>query len=145
MCREQRDEVDVNELVAVQGEDVTGSRPEAGGELDPAAATEPLGLLGDDDLRAETVELLREELSLSGCARDDHPLHPGSHEAPDLVGRERLAGDLDQRLGTAARSIAEPLGLAAGEDDRFAGHLDGLGARGLGHRVGGRSGRPIPS
>ena len=69
---EQRVEVDVDELVAVQREDVAAPDAAARGELDAAAATEPLGLLGGDDLGAEPAELALEELALPGGARDDH-------------------------------------------------------------------------
>ena len=58
---EQRREVDVDELVAVQRVDVAVARPRARGELDPAAAAETLRLLRRDDLGAEPRELLLEE------------------------------------------------------------------------------------
>jgi hypothetical protein len=49
-ARQQRAEVDIEQLVAVQGIDVAAALAQARRELDPAAATEPLGLLGGHDL-----------------------------------------------------------------------------------------------
>ena len=60
---------------------------------------------------------------------------PAAASRADLVGGERPPGDLDERLRAAAGRVAEPLGLAAGEDDRL--HLAADPA--------GRSGRPMPS
>ena len=105
---EQAREVDVDQLVAVQREDVAASpRCELRGELDAAAAPEPLRLLGGDDLGAEPAELLLEEPSLPGGAREDHARHAGAHEPRDLVGGERPARDVDERL-RAARRAASP-------------------------------------
>ena len=50
MALEQRREADRYELVAVQHVHVAALAPLARGELDPAAAPEPLRLLGRDDL-----------------------------------------------------------------------------------------------
>jgi hypothetical protein len=117
--RQQRPEVDRDELVAVQREDVSALLPLPGRELDPAAAPEPLGLLRADDLGRQAGELLREEVALPGRAGDDHALDPRLGEAGDLVRGERPLADLDERLRTAARGVAHPLGLAAGKDDRL--------------------------
>src|SRR5205807_9800806 len=68
---EQRVVVDVDQLVAVQRVDVTVLLPLPRGELDPAAAAEPLRLLRGDDLGAETGELRLEQRALAGGARDD--------------------------------------------------------------------------
>ena len=62
---EQRLEVDLDELVAVQREHVAALLPRSRGELDPAAAAEPLRLLGGDDLGAEAGELALEQLALA--------------------------------------------------------------------------------
>ena len=56
---------------------------------------------------------------MPGRAREDHTGDAGIREPADLVGGERLAGDLDERFGAPARSVAKPLGLPAGEDDRL--------------------------
>src|SRR6185295_11375894 len=88
-------------------------------ELDPTPAPETLGLLRDSDLGTEVAKRALEEGALSGCARDDHPLDAGPREPCHLVRDERSAGDVDERLGPSAGSVAEPLGLAAGEDDRL--------------------------
>src|SRR6185312_4886534 len=72
MPLEQRVEGDLDQLVAVQGVDVAVFLPLARGELDAAAATEPLGLLRRDDLGAEPGQLALEQLPLAERARDDH-------------------------------------------------------------------------
>ena len=59
---EQRGEIDVDQLVAVQRVDVACLRALSGRELDPAAATEALGLLGTDDLRAQSRRVRRRTL-----------------------------------------------------------------------------------
>src|SRR5699024_11043049 len=88
-------------------------------ELDAAAAAEPLRLLRGDDLRAEALEQLEEALTLARGAGEDDARHAGTGETADLVGGERLPGDVHERLRASAGSVAEPFGLAAGEDDRF--------------------------
>src|SRR5581483_7283177 len=108
-----------DELVAVQGEHVAVLTPRARRVAQPAAAPEPLRLLDCDDLGADPAELTLEERALARRAREDHPVDAGACEPSDLVRRERRACDLDERLRTSARSVAEPLGLTAGEDDRL--------------------------
>src|SRR5215208_4217464 len=147
VCREQRVEVDVDELVAVQRVDVPRPLPLARRELDSAAPSERLRLLRDDDLRAERRQLALEELALARRARDDHARDAGAGEPTDLVRRERAAGHFHQGLRAAARGIAHPLGLAAGEDDRLHRGYRSSGSR---SRVCGRTSvatvlRPIPS
>src|SRR5262249_54640803 len=115
--REQRAEVDVDELVAVQCEDVAALAALARCEPQAAAAAEPLRLLGAHDLDSEAGELAHEEFALSHSAGDDHAGDARTREAPDLVRGERTTGDVDERLRPSARSVAEALGLAAGEDD----------------------------
>src|SRR5204863_9462473 len=73
VSREQRAEVDVDELVAVHRVGVAALAPLPRGELDPAAAAEPLGLLGDADLCAEAGQLALDERALAGSTGDDHP------------------------------------------------------------------------
>src|SRR5947209_5795455 len=119
MAFEQRAEVDGDELVAVQRVDVTALAPLARGELDPAAAAEPLWLLRDDDLGAEPRQLLLEQRPLSCGARHDHARYARTGEATHLVRRERTPRDVDEGLRLSARCVAEPLGLAAGEKDPF--------------------------
>ena len=91
MPLEQRLEVDLDELVAVQREDVAALVPLARGELDPAAAAEPLGLLRRHDLRPEARELALEQLALPDGARDDHAVDARAREPADLVRGERPA------------------------------------------------------
>ena len=70
-------------------------------------------------LGAEAPELSLEELALPRGAGHDHAVDAGLREPRDLVGGERPATDLDERLRASARGVAEPLGLAAAEDDRL--------------------------
>ena len=83
MRRDQVVEVDVEELVAVHGED----RPARGAllrrEADPAAAAERLRLLDRDDLDAEAREVADELLALAGRARDDQPVDARLAQALD--------------------------------------------------------------
>src|SRR5581483_7106422 len=148
MPLEHGNEVDVDELVAVQRVDVPGLLPEPGCVLDPAAPAEPLGLLRGGNLGAEPLQLALEDGALPGGAGHDHPRHAGPHEPGDLVGRERPARDVDERLRAPAGRVAEPLGLAAGEDDRLQGPYASAVARWAG--VSGSTsvaevGRPMPS
>src|SRR5205823_11682714 len=71
------------------------------------------------DLRPEPCQLLFEERALARRAADDHARHTGPRETADLVRGERPARDVDERLRASAGSVTEPLGLAAGEEDRF--------------------------
>ena len=112
-------EADVDELVAVEREDVTRFLPALRGEPDPAAAAHRLGLANGDDLRADAAQGALEMRLLTGRAADEHALHAHRPELLDLVGGQRPAPDLDERLGLALRGLAEPLGLAARQDDRF--------------------------
>ena len=64
---------------------------------------------------------------------------PACAEPADLVGGERLAGDVDERLRPPAGRVAEALGLAAAEDDRLHWLRRWLAARRP------QLGRPIPS
>src|SRR5205814_2823424 len=63
-----------------------------------------------------------------------------------LPGRERTAGDLDQRLRQAAGEVAEALGFAARQDDGFH-YSASSGSRSAvsGSAASGDEARPIPS
>ena len=65
------------------------------------------------------AERLLECVLLALRAADQDAIDGGRRELLDLVSHQRLARDLDQRLRAATRGVAETLGLAAGEDDRF--------------------------
>ena len=147
MCGEQRAEVDVDELVAVQRQDVAALLPPLRRELDPAAAPEPLRLLDGDDLGPSPASSVDERRSLAGRAREDDARHAGVREAAHLVGGERLARDVDERLRASCGSVAEPLGLAAGEDDRLHGCPRSWrpDAGDCGTVSGGAAVRPMPS
>ena len=119
MLGEQRVEVDCDKLVAVQRVDVTLLLALPRGELDPAAAAEPFGLLGADDLGPEVAERLGEERALVGRARDDHAFDAGFGKTGDLVPDQRPIGDVDERLRAAAGGVTHPLGLSPGQDDRL--------------------------
>src|SRR6478735_5965120 len=118
------------------------------GVVDVDEAELRLRLRDRDDLGADTGELLLELRALTGGAREQHTAHAGIREPTDLIGGERLPGNVDERLRPSAGSVTEPLGLAAGEDDRFhPGYPWGAGA---GSGVSGSTsvgdvGRPMPS
>ena len=88
-------------------------------EAEAAAATERLRLPDRDDLGAETGERVDEDRLLSGPAGDDHARHAGADEPRDRVLGERIAGDRDERLRLSLRRLAEPLRLAAREEERL--------------------------
>ena len=147
--REQRVEVDVDQLVAVQREDVAALRALLRGELDPAAAAEPLGLLGADDLDPEPAELSRKTSPWPAAHETITRVDAGVREPADLVRDQRLSGDVDERLRPAARRVAHALGLAAREDDRLhrrsARRKRRLGSGVSGNVANGEAARPIPS
>ena len=69
-CVEELPEVEVDELVAVQREDRALLPPVRGGQAQPAAAAERLGLADRDDLDAEAAQLALELLLVArGAAR----------------------------------------------------------------------------
>src|SRR5207237_488918 len=70
---EERGEVDVDQLVAVQRVHRARLPAELRRELDAAAAAEALLLFGDRDHCAEACEVTLELLALAGCTRHDHP------------------------------------------------------------------------
>jgi hypothetical protein len=119
MAREQGSEVDVDELVAVQGEDVSVLFPRLGCEAQAASPSERLRLPDDDELDAEVGQRLFEEPFVSGRAGDDHAVDVCAPQEGDLIRGERLARNRDERLRLSSRGRAEPLGLAAGQDQGF--------------------------
>src|SRR6185436_8226192 len=146
MALEQSREVDIEKLVAVQREDVAALPPLVRGEADAAAAAEPLGLLGDRDLHSEAKKCGCEVFPGSGSATDDHALDPGATKQRDLPSRQRPSRDRHQRLRQATRGVAEPLGLAAGQDDRLHYSASAVSRAGVSGRASsGETARPIPS
>src|SRR5436190_15880579 len=117
--REQAREIDVDQLVPVQREDVAALLALVRRKTDASAAAEPLRLLRDRDLDAQAAERGRELLAGAGAAADDHALDSGASEQADLPGRKRAPSYRDERLRQAACDVAETLGLAARQDDRF--------------------------
>ncbi len=119
MQREQRLQLDVEELVAVQREAWAGLAPLARRELQASATPERLLLAGERELDADALQRTRELVLLPCPAAHDHAVHTGPRETTDLVLRERLPADVDERLRAPLRSVAEPLGPAAREKDRL--------------------------
>src|SRR6266516_1959001 len=105
---EQARKVDVDQLVAVEREDVAALLALVCCEADASAAAEPLRLLRDRDLHVQAAERGRELFAGAGAAADDHALDSGASEQADLPGRQRAPRDRDERLRHAAR-----------KDDRF--------------------------
>src|SRR5205085_6515555 len=73
-------EVEIEQLVAVECEDVAALLPPGRGKADASTAPEPLWLLGDRDLGAESVERGCELLTRAGVAADDHAPDGGTAE-----------------------------------------------------------------
>ena len=119
MQREQRLELDVEELVAVQREARAGLAPLARRELEASPTPERLPLAGERELDADALQRARELVLLPRPAAHDHAVDAGPRQPADLVLRERLPTDVDERLRAPLRSIAEPLGPASREKDRF--------------------------
>src|SRR2546425_11382809 len=119
VMREQTREVDVEQLVAVQRQDIAGLAALTGRKSDPAASAEALRLFSGRDLHAQAAERSRELLSGSGAAADDHPIDARAREQADLPGRERPPCNGHERLRHTSRGVAEALGFTACQDDRF--------------------------
>jgi hypothetical protein len=119
MHRDQLVQVDVEELVAVHGEDRAARGALLRSEADPAAAAERLRLLDGDDLDSKAREVALEVLPLAGGARDDQPVDARPAQTRHLVREERPACDRDERLRLSLRRGAEAFRLAACEDDRL--------------------------
>ena len=102
---EQAVEVDVDELVAVQRQNVAVLQPRSRREADRAAAAEPLGLARAGDLDAEAGEALRRTSGSCPAAQlTITRVDARAAEPADLPGEQRLAADLDERLRAARRS-----------------------------------------
>ena len=115
-------------------------------ETQAAAAPERLGLADRVDLGAETRERVHERLLLPGAARDDHARRRrrATSRATPVLG-ERKAGDRHERLRQALRRVAEPLRLAAREEQRLHQTLELRLALRSGSAGDACRGRPIPS
>jgi hypothetical protein len=98
VLREQRREVDVEQLVAVQGEDVTVLAALCRGEADSSAPPQPFRLFRDCELRSDPVQRREELRSRAGVAAEDHPFDPCAGEQADLPRDERTAPDRHERL-----------------------------------------------
>ena len=112
-------EVDVEQLVAVQREHVALLPAGGGGEAQAAAAPERLGLADRDDLRAEPGQLRLEELLLPAeqlTITRSTPARPSGSTWYAASGRPATG---TSAFGRPCGSLAEALGLAAGEDDGF--------------------------
>src|SRR5581483_4713534 len=116
---EERAEVDVEELVAVQREARAVAPTPRRREAEAAASAERLGLADRVDLRAEAAERVHERLLLPGAAGDDHPLDARLDEPRHAVLREREPRDRDERLRQSLRRLSQPLRLAPGQEQRF--------------------------
>ena len=119
MCREQQTKLEVEQLVAVHRVDGPLAFPRLRCQPQPSSAAQWLGLADRDELEPEAAELALEQLLLPRGAADDHAVDAGFGQQCDLVRRQRPPGDRDERLRPSFRSVGEPLGLAAGEDDRL--------------------------
>src|SRR6266516_3763716 len=104
---------------AVQREDIAGLTPLASRVADPSPPAEALRLFRGRDLHTEAAERGCELLSHSGATADDYAIDASAREQPDLPGRERPPRNGHERLRHATRGVAESLGLAARQDDRF--------------------------
>src|SRR5207245_75711 len=102
---EQRIEVDVVQLVAVERVQRPGFLAVLRRIAKPAAAAERLRFSDRDDLRAEPGQLRAEDPVLPARATDDHALHPGTNELRHLVLGQRMADDRDERLRLSARGV----------------------------------------
>ena len=83
--------------------------PRPSGSASPTASTSA----------PEAGERVDERLLVSGAARDDHARHAALDEPGDAVGRQGNARHRHERLRQSLRRLAQPLRLAAGEQERF--------------------------
>ena len=113
-------QVDVEQLVAVQREHRPALAPVRRREAEPAAAAERLRLADRDDLGAEAASsLLEQRLAAARRTRRSRASTPAAASRATWYAASGLPGDGHERLRPALRGVAEPLGLAAGEDDRL--------------------------
>ena len=143
MDGDQLVEVDVEELVAVQGEDVTLLAEEPGSEAEASPTAERLLFRRRHDLGADAGELANEELLLAGRAAYDDPVDARAGEVGDLVGGERRAVERHESFGPPFRGVAEPLGPPAREEDRL--HYRRRAGSGSPRSGDPGDGRPMPS
>ena len=116
------------------------------GEADASTPPEPLGLLGNRHLGAQPVQRGREFLAGAGVAADDHPVDSGASQQAELPGRQRPPSHGHERLREAARGVAEPLGLATRQNDRFHYSASSASTSGVsGSAASGDDARPMPS
>jgi hypothetical protein len=129
----ERDEIGVDELVAVQGVEISRLLPRRGGKANATPPPERLPLRHGHDLGPQTGKLGLEEIFLAGGAADEDTLDSGVDEKRDLMRGQGASGDLDQRLRSPSRSLAEAFGLPTGQDDGFheRGYSSGKGFRPL--------------
>src|SRR3954468_2458255 len=146
MLLEQRGEIDVEQLVSVQPENVAVLPALLRGETDATSPTEPFRLLGDLDLWTEACERFGELVAGAKAAADDHPRHAGPGQKPDLPRCQWTARDRDERLRNPAGGVAEALGLAARQNDRFHYSVGAMSRSSVsGKAESGEEARPIPS
>src|SRR5215211_5192615 len=98
MAHEQLGEVELDELVAVQGEDIAIFTPLLGREPQPAAPAKRLVLLHGDDLRPDPIEPLEEQAALPRCAAHEHAIDARRSERRHLVSGQWPTGDWNERL-----------------------------------------------
>src|SRR5207248_1339532 len=88
----------------------------------------------------------REFLAGAGVAADDHPVDSGASQQAELPGRQRPPSHGHERLREAARGVAEPLGLATRQNDRFHYSASSASTSGVsGSAASGDDARPMPS
>ena len=119
MHLEKGAQVDVVQLVAVEGVDRAGLLALLRCEAQPSPAPERLRLGNRNDLGAQPGQLRLEQARLPGAATDDHTLNAGAHELGHLVLGKRMPRNRDERLRLAARGFTEARRLAAGKEDRL--------------------------
>src|SRR5262249_19161372 len=112
-------EVDVEQLVAVKRQDRPFLLAARRSETKAAAAPERLRLSHRLDLSAETRKRFDERLLVSRPARDDHARDAAVDEPRDRVTGNGDARDRHERLWVSLRRLAQPLRLAAGEQERL--------------------------
>src|SRR5215471_2994569 len=117
--REERGEVEIEQLVAVERENRAFLAATRRREAKPAAAAERLLLPDRLDLGAEPGERGEKRLFVPRAARDDDTRHAALDEAGDRILREREASDRHERLRQSLRRVAEPFRLAAAEEERL--------------------------
>ena len=117
---EQRGEVGVDQLVAVQRVGRAGLLPLPCGEANAAAAAERLRLAGTVTISAPFPESSSSKsCSWPAAQLTITRLDSDRRERRNLVGGQRTIGDLHERLGAALGGVTEPLGLPAGEENGF--------------------------